>query len=204
MYFLTLSSFLQSTLKCSIVEQLDLKTNIYCPHHGKVQFLFLSNFFQVLTSFAFSEEAWSLGNNSMKFWGFAKSVSNCPEDVPRMSPSNVLRTFPKYPIWSCRGRPYLTSRQRPNLTLQGHPKHVHLFSISLNLTKNKIVELYIGICSYSIHIILFKVNFPMYRYLKHYREIRLTKHFLDDLEGHFCSHLVHIQWAETESGRWIY
>ena len=129
---------------------------------------------------------------SFSFYVFTGSQNNGPQDVPRTSPSNVLRAFPKYPVWSSRGRPYMTSQECPNLTLQGHPKHVYFFSISLNLTKNKNVELYIGICSYSIHRMLLKVNFPMYRYLKHYQEMILAKHFLNDLEGHFCSNLVHI------------
>ena len=38
--------------------------------HGKVQFLFLVRFLQVLTKCLFRVEDWALGNNCTKFWDF--------------------------------------------------------------------------------------------------------------------------------------
>ena len=39
--------------------------------------------------------------------------------VPRTSPSNVPRTYPKDPIWPSRGQPNLTSWRRPEMTSRG-------------------------------------------------------------------------------------
>ena len=49
---------------------------------GKVQFLFFSNFLQVLATFTFWEEDWALGYNSMKSRGF-----------PEMSYFPKIRSF---------------------------------------------------------------------------------------------------------------
>ena len=47
-----------------------------------------------------------------------------PQDVPRMSPSNVHRTSPKDPIWSFRGCPDLPSWGSPNLTSKWRSRDV--------------------------------------------------------------------------------
>ena len=49
---------------------------------GKVQFLFFSNFLQVLATFTFWEEDWALGYNSMK-----------SRDFPEMSYFPKIRSF---------------------------------------------------------------------------------------------------------------
>ena len=61
------------------------------------------------------------------FFIHSSNVSTLPaniglQDVPTTSPSNVLRTFPKDPIWPFLGRLDLTSQARINLTSWGSPE----------------------------------------------------------------------------------
>ena len=66
-------------------------------------------------------------NISSQLTDISQPANIGPQDVRRMSPSNVPRTYPKDPIWPSRrcpnltswGRPEMTSRGRLNLTFKG-------------------------------------------------------------------------------------
>ena len=55
-----------------------------------------------------------------------------------------------------------------------------------------------NIYSYLIHRMLIKFNFPTDKYLNLYQEMTLTKHYLDAVDGHFCSEYVFVRWVQTE------